>query len=97
VLESQGFDGDMEFDVTEKFKSLASLDPDYIKDFDVAFVVVPRNNGVHMTEDSFDVGNTYFEVFDAAGKPVRQERKPKVDAAIHQSDKALGPAPYHAP
>lgn len=97
IFESAGYDGDKTIDVTEKFRQLAEYAPDSISDFKVAFIIVPRNRGVRLTEQSFDVKETYFEVFGSDGKPIKQPHKERVDTAIHQSGAPLGPAPFKAP
>lgn len=97
IFESAGYDGDKTIDVTEKFKQLAEYAPDSISDFKVAFIIVPRNRGVRLNEQSFDVKETYFEVFGSDGKPIEQPHKERVDAAIRQSGAPLGPRPYKAP
>lgn len=67
VFESAGFSGDKEIDVTDRFKNLLEYDPPVMTDFQVAFVIVPKNMGTHLDPDSFDVGETYFQMYDKDG------------------------------
>jgi len=77
LIESVPMDGTSEakFDVTQAFTAMLATGTEELRGFTVEFAQVPKNAGVKQTEESFFVQWTYFEIFDAQGKPVAQPMK----------------------